>query len=227
MMTHNRPTFALFPAIVQSSEGPRVGGGCFEADYCAMCLPACRQCSRHRRSSGADLAAAGAHGRAYPSTKVWLPPHEITAIVRSTGLKPLHRPARHGASYAVRALAPTGEEVRVILDARIGIVRIDPVRMPIYAMPATPDGPRLGMVPMQERPRATVAAPPAAAQTSPPSGAHVRTGHGRNHRVGHSAGCVGRTAGVTCCHAAHKRCSAIGLIEDFFTDWFGATARAS
>jgi hypothetical protein len=105
-------------------------------------------------------------GVAYPSTKVWLPPHEITAIVRSTGLKPLHRPARHGATYAVRALAPTGEQVRVVLDARVGIVRIDPVRMPIYAMPATPDGPRLGMVPMQ------APVPPAAAQTSPPSGAH-------------------------------------------------------
>jgi hypothetical protein len=117
-------------------------------------------------------ATAGALAQTLPppvpnsSTKVWLPPHEITAIVRSTGLKPLHRPTRHGASYAVRALAPTGEQVRVILDARIGIVRIDPARMPIYAMPATPDGPRLGMVPMQ---------PPAAAQTSPPSGTHLRT----------------------------------------------------
>jgi hypothetical protein len=77
-------------------------------------------------------------GAGYAPSKAWLAPHEVVAMVRANGLKPLHRPGRHGATYIVRALAPTGEEVRVFLDARIGIVRIDPVRMPLYAMPRRP-----------------------------------------------------------------------------------------
>src|SRR4029450_5532873 len=57
-------------------------------------------------------------------------------IVRSTGLEPLGRPVRQGQAYAVRAVDDAGEEVRVIVDARLGrIVKVVPLMEPRYAMP--------------------------------------------------------------------------------------------
>jgi len=65
-----------------------------------------------------------------------LPPYEVAAIVRSTGLEPLGRPVRQGQAYAVRAVDDAGEEVRVIVDARLGrIVKVVPLMEPRYAMP--------------------------------------------------------------------------------------------
>jgi hypothetical protein len=65
-----------------------------------------------------------------------LPPYEVTAIVRSTGLEPLGRPVRQGQAYAVRAVDEAGEEVRVIVDARLGrIVKVIPLMEPRYAVP--------------------------------------------------------------------------------------------
>jgi len=65
-----------------------------------------------------------------------LPPYEVAAIVRSTGLEPLGRPVRQGQAYAVRAIDEAGEEVRVIVDARLGrIVKVIPLMEPRYAMP--------------------------------------------------------------------------------------------
>ncbi len=54
-----------------------------------------------------------------------LPPYEIVALVRSAGLDPVSRPVRQGPVYVLRALNPAGQEVRVIVDARIGrIVKV-------------------------------------------------------------------------------------------------------
>ena len=65
-----------------------------------------------------------------------LPPYEVAAIVRSTGLEPLGRPVRQGQAYAVRAVDEAGEEVRVIVDARLGrIVKVIPLMEPRYAVP--------------------------------------------------------------------------------------------
>jgi hypothetical protein len=65
-----------------------------------------------------------------------LPPYEVAAIVRSTGLEPIGRPLRQGQVYAVRAVDDAGEEVRVIVDARLGrIVKVVPLMEPRYAMP--------------------------------------------------------------------------------------------
>ena len=50
-------------------------------------------------------------GTVYPGTG--LPPHEIVTIVRSTGLEPMGSPVRQGPTYALRAVDPAGEEVRV------------------------------------------------------------------------------------------------------------------
>jgi hypothetical protein len=62
-----------------------------------------------------------------PGDGMILPPYEVAAIVRSTGLEPLGRPVRQGHA---------GEEVRVIVDARLGrIVKVVPLMEPRYAMP--------------------------------------------------------------------------------------------
>jgi hypothetical protein len=68
-----------------------------------------------------------------------LPPHEIVALVRSTGLVPLSRPMRRGPIYVLHAVDPAGQEVRVIVDARLGrILRVVPLLGPRYAMPVVP-----------------------------------------------------------------------------------------
>jgi len=61
-------------------------------------------------------------GMAYPGYGPGLPPYEVIAIVRAIGLEPLTRPLRTGPSYALRALDPAGQEVRVVVDARLGRV---------------------------------------------------------------------------------------------------------
>ena len=82
---------------------------------------------------------------AYPGYAVIAPP-EVTAIVRSNGMKPLTPPMRYGPSYMLRALDPNGQEVRVVVNARSG--RIIAVR-PVF-------GPRYAVVPPYGRPPAGV-----------------------------------------------------------------------
>ena len=78
-----------------------------------------------------------AHVHAVPMAT--LPPYEIVALMRSIGLRPLHRPVREGPTYAMRAVDPIGEEVRVVVDARSGrILRIEPVLIPPNALPMVP-----------------------------------------------------------------------------------------
>ena len=69
-----------------------------------------------------------------------LPPYEIVALVRSTGLEPLSRPLRYGPTYGLRAVDPVaGQEVHVVVDARLGrVVRIIPILSPGVAVPAMP-----------------------------------------------------------------------------------------
>jgi hypothetical protein len=56
--------------------------------------------------------------------------------VSSTGLEPVGRPVRQGPVYALRAVDPAGEEVRVVVDAYLGrIVKVIPLSGPRYAMP--------------------------------------------------------------------------------------------
>jgi hypothetical protein len=65
-----------------------------------------------------------------------LPSYEVVTIVRSTGLEPHGRPVRQGPVYALRAVDPAGEEVRVVVDAYDGrIVKVIPLTEPRYAMP--------------------------------------------------------------------------------------------
>jgi hypothetical protein len=86
--------------------------------------------------------SAGAAERAARAPSV-LPPHEIITIVRSAGLNPVSRPARRGTNYLLRAIDEGGQEVRVVVDGRIGEViavtpmayggrEIDPMRPSVY-----------------------------------------------------------------------------------------------
>jgi hypothetical protein len=68
-----------------------------------------------------------------------LAPHEIALVMRSGGLRPLHRPVRQGRVYVVRAINPRGEEVGAVVDARSGrILRINPMLIPPNALPVGP-----------------------------------------------------------------------------------------
>jgi hypothetical protein len=98
-----------------------------------------------------------------PGYEAGLPPQEVNAIVRSTGLRPLGPPMRHGPAYVVRAIDPDGEEVRVIINARMGrITKVIPVTLPRYAlMPPSgrPPG-RIAVVPDGYGPDGLEARPP-------------------------------------------------------------------
>lgn len=66
-----------------------------------------------------------------------LPAHEVVTIIRSAGFVPISPAMRRGETYVLRATAPDGQEVRVIVDARRGEV--------LSARPVTPAmGERLG-----------------------------------------------------------------------------------
>jgi hypothetical protein len=106
----------------------------------------------------------------YPGYAAGLPPYEVVAIVRSTGLEPLTRPFRNGPAYVLRALDPAGQEVRVVVDARIGrIVRVQPLGPRYGAMPPPYGGPygRVGMVPDGYGPSSRIAAVPPGADVPP------------------------------------------------------------
>lgn len=50
-------------------------------------------------------------------------PYEIVRTVRSAGFHPVSRPLREGASYVLRATDFRGLPMRIVLDARTGVIR--------------------------------------------------------------------------------------------------------
>jgi hypothetical protein len=77
----------------------------------------------------------------YPAA-TQLPPYEIVAIVRSTGLEPVSRPVWRGQVYALHAVDPAGHPVRVTVDSRLGrIMSVTPAAHPRFAAPALPPPP--------------------------------------------------------------------------------------
>ena len=135
-----------------------------------------------------------------------LPPHEIVTIVRSTGLEPLGSPVRQGPAYALRAVDPAGEEVRVIVDAQRGrIVKVIPLMAPRYAMPLMrpPYGrpPRpIAMVPegYGPYPRAMVPPPGAEGPCRRSAGSGNTPGAGAAADPAASAAAVAATAAQAC-----------------------------
>jgi hypothetical protein len=128
-------------------------------------------------------------GAVYPGYAPGLPPHEILTIVRSTGLEPLSPPMRRGPVYALRAADRAGQEVRVIVDARLGrIVRIVPAFGPRFAAPIVAPPPYgrppggVVMVPDGYGPNSRIAALPPGGDGSPengpgPAGVPTAPGH--------------------------------------------------
>ena len=53
----------------------------------------------------------------------FVPPYEITKIVRAAGFDPLTRPRREGTTYVVRATNHRGILMRIVVDARSGAIR--------------------------------------------------------------------------------------------------------
>ena len=147
---------------------------------------------------------------AYPGTvypNAGLPPHEIAAMVRSTGLEPLGSPVRQGPIYAMRAVDPAGEEVRVIVDAQRGqIVKVIPLMAPRYAMPLMrpPYGrpPRpMAMVPegYGPNPRAPML-PPGAEAPPPGAGPGLPHAAGAPNEPGPRDHAAAAAAAQTCVH---------------------------
>src|SRR5262249_57525255 len=53
----------------------------------------------------------------------FVPPYEILRTVRSAGFEPLAPPLRQGSTYVVRAIDFRGVAMRVVVDARSGVIR--------------------------------------------------------------------------------------------------------
>jgi len=71
-------------------------------------------------------AAAPSHAQTPPQAPPlpgFVPPYEITRIVRSAGFSPLAPPLREGTTYVVRATDFRGILMRVVVDARSGAIR--------------------------------------------------------------------------------------------------------
>jgi hypothetical protein len=73
-----------------------------------------------------------------------LPPHEVTAIVRSAGFMPTTPPVLTGTAYVLSAVDVYGTPVRVAIDARFGeilsvrrVAAVAPLRPP-YPVPGGP-----------------------------------------------------------------------------------------
>jgi hypothetical protein len=114
----------------------------------------------------------------------FMPPYEVTKIVRSAGFDPLAPPLREGTTYVLRATDFRGILMRVVVDAHSGAIRavnrIVPgpgpygptigmvmppyAEAPPYGVPPAygPVGPELGMLPDEEG----LAPPPPASRSA-------------------------------------------------------------
>lgn len=83
---------------------------------------------------GLALAAPAQAEPAAPMRAGMMSSDEVLAMVRSTGLSPLERPARRGTIYTLRAGTPEGKPMRVVVDGRAGqIVSVAPIGDPRLA----------------------------------------------------------------------------------------------
>lgn len=69
------------------------------------------------------LAIAPGSAQSPPPLPGFVPPFEITRIVRTAGFDPMARPLREGTTYVVRATDFRGILMRVVVDARSGAIR--------------------------------------------------------------------------------------------------------
>ena len=69
------------------------------------------------------LAIAPGRAQSPPPLPGFVPPYEITRIVRTAGFDPLAPPLREGTTYVLRATDFRGILMRVVVDARSGAIR--------------------------------------------------------------------------------------------------------
>ena len=86
--------------------------------------------------SFAVLAATAGHAQSPPAAQQplpgFVPPYEISRIVRSAGFNPLAPPLREGTTYVLRATDYHGILMRVVVDARSGAIRAVNRIVPAY-----------------------------------------------------------------------------------------------
>jgi hypothetical protein len=77
---------------------------------------------------GAAAAGPAAAQAVYSSSVEIMPPQEAAAVVRAMGFDPIGRPVWRPGRYLVRAIDPSGQDVRVAIDARMGdVISVRPV----------------------------------------------------------------------------------------------------
>lgn len=121
------------------------------------------------------------YARSGPSARPMLPPEQVMSVLRSSGFSPLGRVTQRGWIYTIAAMDRTGEDGRLIIDARTGqIIRFIPAQavdertMAVYGPPGPPpvayagyETRRGSLLDLRHTPRPPVSVPKAAARSGP------------------------------------------------------------
>lgn len=116
------------------------------------------------------------YARSGPAARPMLPPGQVMSVLRSSGFSPLGPVTQRGWIYTVAALDRTGEDGRLIIDARTGqIIRFIPAQavdermMAVYGPPGPPpvayagyENRRGSLLDLRHAPRPPVSVPKAA-----------------------------------------------------------------
>jgi len=133
---------------------------------------------------GAGPAAAipsSRYARSGPAARPMLPPDQVMSVLRSGGFSPLGRVTQRGWIYTVAAMDRTGEDGRLIIDARTGqIIRFIPAQavdertMAVYGPPGPPpvayagyENRRGSLLDLRHAPRPPVSVPKVSARPAP------------------------------------------------------------
>lgn len=125
------------------------------------------------------------YARSGPAARPMLPPDQVMSVLRSSGFSPLGRVTQRGWTYTVAAMDRTGEDGRLIIDARTGqIIRFIPAQavdertMAVYGPPGAPpvayagyETRRGSLLDLRHAPRPPVSVPKVSARSAPKAAA--------------------------------------------------------
>lgn len=137
---------------------------------------------------GAGSAApipSSRYARSGPAARPMLPPDQVMSVLRASGFSPLGRVTQRGWIYTVAAMDRTGEDGRLIIDARTGqIIRFIPAQavdertMAVYGPPGPPpvayagyENRRGSLLDLRHAPRPPVSVPKVSARSAPKAAA--------------------------------------------------------
>lgn len=120
------------------------------------------------------------YARSGPAARPMLPPGQVMSVLRSSGFSPLGPVTQRGWIYTVAALDRTGEDGRLIIDARTGqIIRFIPAQavdermMAVYGPPGPPpvayagyENRRGSLLDLRNTPRPPVSVPRASSRSA-------------------------------------------------------------